>query len=122
MLLPSCLEMADFSRLKSIPKVELHAHLFGCIPISTLEEISASKGNKQGAHSAEAIPNTLCTINAVCSEKVKRKRPDLGDAFEYFGWVYSVVRTRRDIERIIDDVLRSFYEENVVYLELRTVR
>lgn len=105
-----------------MPKVELHAHLFGCIPVSTLEEISASNEKKGSTHSPEALQNIRPTIHSECGGKLKRKRPDLGDAFEYFGWVYSVVRTRRDIEKVVDDVLRSFSEDNVVYLELRTVR
>lgn len=114
----SCHPLEDYIRL---PKVELHAHFFGSIRLSSVHRIAESK--KLADYPNDELPGecpteTPATANASFP---LTDSPDLAAAFNYFSWVYSVVRTARDVRQALLEVLEDFHNDNVVYLELRSV-
>ncbi|EPR61467.1 Adenosine/AMP deaminase domain-containing protein [Toxoplasma gondii TgCatPRC2] len=111
--------LPSFEEIASLPKIELHAHLFGSIRVPVLEEIRqrAAEEHKQttescyGANADEAAANVA---------RIEGKCIDIGDAFAYFSAVYEIVRRKDDIVYALRRVLEDFSQDNVVYLELRT--
>lgn len=104
--------------LQSLPKAELHAHLNGSIPISTLEELAreyiASSGSKFSSG------DMLETI-----EKFKAgvKLEKIADFFSLFPVIYTLTSNpdalRRATRAVLNRVLDGD-EPQCTYLELRT--
>ncbi|PFH35976.1 Adenosine/AMP deaminase domain-containing protein [Besnoitia besnoiti] len=99
--------------ITSLPKVELHAHLFGSIRVPVLEEIRkrAAEENGTGATAETASANAV---------RLEGNCIGMGDAFAYFSAVYQIVKRKADIGYALRTVLADFNRDNVVYLELRT--
>jgi len=92
---------------KSLPKVELHAHLSGSISRQTLHEIWKSKST--------TLQNPLTAI------PVGKVDYDLKTFFPLFSsYIYALVNDRHSIEYSTNCVLRDFADDGVIYLELRT--
>eukprot|EP00923_Selenidium_pygospionis_P031589 GHVN01055944.1.p1 GENE.GHVN01055944.1~~GHVN01055944.1.p1 ORF type:complete len:110 (+),score=0.22 GHVN01055944.1:63-392(+) len=92
----------DRDLVVSLPKVELHAHLFGCISRATLLELA--ERDIMSETEISLLPAT-----------------DLESCFKYFDQVYSIIRTGHRVERVMKEVFLNFAQDNVKYLELRTV-
>lgn len=90
---------------KSLPKAELHAHLNGSVPLETLKVLSKEQN-----------------IDIPASSFLLGERGDrsLEECFKLFDLVYRLTQEDSTIYRITKDVIRSFSEDNVKYLELRT--
>ncbi|EAR85237.2 adenosine/AMP deaminase (macronuclear) [Tetrahymena thermophila SB210] len=88
----------DFVR--KAPKIELHAHLNGCVRRQTLFEIAQRK-----------------QINVDLSIFDLR---NIKGAFSIFSLIHQVLRDLQDIRRVSREVLEDFRDQNVAYLELRT--
>ena len=88
----------DFCR--SVPKVELHAHLHGCMRKSTLQEYM----------SARNMPY----------DEQDFATKDMNGAFKIFGFIHDAVDSIEQIKRIVQEMLEDFTNENTVYLEMRT--
>ena len=88
--------------LKSMPKIELHAHLHGCIRKSTLMDLIAENG----------VQNDYC--NELHSEN------NLSKCVMIFHLIHHAVVRKANAERILRETLEDFMAENVIYLELRT--
>ncbi|KAF4717778.1 hypothetical protein FOZ62_031623, partial [Perkinsus olseni] len=90
------------SMVRTLPKVDLHCHLHGCIRRSTLSEMIVAKGG----------------------EPMKGNSPfksiSLKEAFNLFHLIYEVITDSLALRRIIREALADCYEDNVMYLELRT--
>ncbi|OMJ85567.1 hypothetical protein SteCoe_13113 [Stentor coeruleus] len=83
---------------KNLPKIELHAHINGCLRRSTLHEF-LQEDNKE------------YQIPAVIGIK---------EAFEIFSWVHSVMTTKARLQRVVEEILEDFENQNCLYIELRT--
>ncbi|KAF4684693.1 hypothetical protein FOZ60_007380 [Perkinsus olseni] len=90
------------SMVRTLPKVDLHCHLHGCIRRSTLSEMIVAKGGEpmKGNASFKSI--------------------SLKEAFNLFHLIYEVITDSLALRRIIREALADCYEDNVMYLELRT--
>lgn len=104
--------------LQSLPKAELHAHLNGSIPISTLEELAheyiASSGSDA---SSKGMLETIENFKA----GVKLER--IADFFSLFPVIYTLTSSPDALRRVTRDVLDRFLggdEPQCAYLELRT--
>lgn len=93
---------------RSLPKVELHAHLNGSIRSSTLLELAAGL-TKKG----------LIDLPGVQAIILKGDR-SLAECFELFDLIHLLTTDHKTITRITKEVIEDFAAENVIYLELRT--
>lgn len=91
-----------------IPKIELHAHLNGCIRLSTFRQLLSS-------------PTDQIRLDAL------EKNFSLGDThsrmanvFEKFALLRSCVTNLDDIRRITRETLEDYITDHVIYVELRT--
>lgn len=101
-----------FEFAHQLPKIELHAHLNGCIRESTLKELANQK--------EVSVPeNLLDTASSTLSSRHYKSRT-LTECFEIFDIIHKCVRTPQDVRRITREALQDFNEQNVTYLELRT--
>lgn len=86
--------------IKKLPKIELHAHLNGCIRFQTLKDLCLQKGL--------AFP---------FEEHAKR---DLPACFAIFAMIHQVMTNLESIQRVTREMLEDFCLQNVIYLEIRT--
>ncbi|CAN0351067.1 unnamed protein product, partial [Pylaiella littoralis] len=98
------LSLLDFAR--RIPKVELHAHLHGCIRPATLRDLAAARGI------------------AMSAEQQRVLSPDgersLSDCFKIFDTIHTVVSDLPAVRRVALEALQDMRSNNVRYAELRT--
>ena len=90
---------------KDLPKVELHAHLNGSVPLATLERLAREQGVDGDSR------------RFFLGERGTRS---LAECFKLFEWVYQLTQTDESIYHVTKDVIASFASDNVIYLELRT--
>jgi adenosine deaminase len=99
-------ELQQFCRL--IPKIELHAHLNGCIRSSTFRQLLSSSNDQ----------NRLDILEKTFSLGDTHSR--MANVFEKFALLRSCVTNLDDIRRITRETLEDFINDNVIYVELRT--
>ncbi|KFY64150.1 hypothetical protein V496_03448 [Pseudogymnoascus sp. VKM F-4515 (FW-2607)] len=98
---------------KSMPKIELHAHLSGSISPACLHEIWLSK-KQRDADGAAALSDPL-------QELAPSKAFDLVTFFPLFSkFIYELCNDAESISYSTKSVLQDFQDDGVVYLELRT--
>jgi adenosine deaminase len=93
---------------QSIPKIELHAHLNGCIRLSTFRQLLSSPEDQIHLDTLEKnfhLGNT---------------HSRMANVFEKFALLRSCVKNLDDIRRITRETLEDFINDNVIYIELRT--
>jgi adenosine deaminase len=88
---------------RALPKVELHAHIHGCIRPTTLEQVLQDEARSSGTEPLKLPPNR-----------------SLDECFEMFGLIHQVVVSRRVLRRIVIEAVEDFAAGNVKYLELRS--
>lgn len=93
---------------RSLPKIELHAHLNGSIRSSTLLELAADLSRKG-----------VIVFSDVKAIILKDDR-SLPECFKLFDLIHILTTDHCTISRITKEVVEDFAAENVVYLELRT--
>ena len=86
---------------RRIAKVELHAHLHGCVRDETLRELARGLEQKD-------------------QEWPEPGRRTLEDCFHLFGLIHRTITTRERVQRVIREAVEDFVADNVVYVELRT--
>ncbi|KDN44371.1 Metallo-dependent hydrolase [Tilletiaria anomala UBC 951] len=88
---------------RTLPKVELHAHLNGSIRRSTLAELAKAAGlDDKAAHIANNDARTLSQMFAV------------------FDVIHKSVRGKTNIMRVAREVLEDMEADSVAYVEIRT--
>ncbi|XP_011494029.1 PREDICTED: adenosine deaminase-like protein [Ceratosolen solmsi marchali] len=85
-----------------LPKIELHAHLNGALSKKTLDDLYKMK-----------YPEKTDTCEAFNFASLK-------EVFEVFNIVYSVTTTPEAVFIATYNTIKEFYEDNVIYLELRS--
>jgi len=93
---------------QSIPKIELHAHLNGCIRSSTFRQLLSSPTDQL----------RLDTLDENFSHGDTHSR--MANVFEKFALLRSCVTNLEDIRRITRETLEDYINDNVMYVELRT--
>ena len=93
---------------QSIPKIELHAHLNGCIRLSTFRELLSS-------------PEDQLRLDAL-NEAIRHGdlHSKMANEFQKFALLRSCVTNLDNIRRITRETLEDFIADNVIYAELRT--
>jgi adenosine deaminase len=105
-----------------IPKIELHAHLNGCVRESTLLELARERGIQLSEHHF-ADEDDMGQGNddemAVCQMYNSRPR-SLVDCFDIFLQVGQVVADLDALRRITHEALEDFSHHHVSYIEIRS--
>jgi adenosine deaminase len=130
-----------------LPKIELHAHLNGCIRPSTLVELANERNidvsesllsSLVSSSTSESIPNNICknandvkgtsdvsdeAINSSllhCQSSNIETVRTLKDCFDIFAILPKVITDLHSLERITYEALEDFASHHVAYLELRS--
>jgi adenosine deaminase len=133
---------ALISFLKQVPKIELHAHLNGCIRESTLLELAEErnvtlsplhhdlqrKDENEDQYPPESTVVAAATSECIVKEqvvdinnnKVNKKQRSLQQCFEIFAEISKCVTDLNALKRITEEALEDFAHQNVAYLELRS--
>ena len=107
---------------RALPKVELHAHLNGCVRDSTLMELAVRRAGEAGAPGAD--PSSAGPTAAELREMLRKPdgtgpRP-LARCFDLFGAIHHLCTDHDTLRRIAAEAVMDFARDGVVYLELRT--
>ncbi|KAK2447800.1 adenosine deaminase [Trifolium repens] len=95
---------------KTMPKVELHAHLNGSIRVTTLLELAKALNETQkGAINFSQMEHVITKYDL-----------SLIEVFQFFDLIHNVITDHNIVTRITKEVIEDFASDNVVYLELRT--
>ena len=107
---------------KSLPKIELHAHLNGSIREHTLIELATERNvtlpSKMITHEAEHHHSNDEEEEALLFWNTHPR--SLQDCFEVFEYIPKCVNDLVALRRIAEEVLMDAAEDGVVYIELRT--
>ena len=82
------------------PKIELHAHLHGCVRKSTLKEF-------------------LTERNIPFDDDVFKTK-DMRGSFRIFDYIHKSITSLDQVRRMFNEMIEDFEAQNVLYLELRT--
>ncbi|MBI2265304.1 MAG: adenosine deaminase [Armatimonadetes bacterium] len=88
-----------------IPKVELHLHLEGAIPLETLFSLIQRAGTEPG-------------INSVGDLRKGLAYTDFGHFIEVWTWKNTFIRKEEDFDEIAYKVLLDLAKQNVKYVEM----
>ncbi|EFN89253.1 adenosine deaminase-like protein [Harpegnathos saltator] len=100
------MDMQDFCH--KLPKVELHAHLNGSLSLDTLQKLYKMQ---QSDDQISTCDQTFMNIRNLSS---------LSECFKVFEVAHALTITPQAVFVATCDVIRDFYEDNVIYLELRS--
>lgn len=89
------------SEILKIPKVELHMHLDGSVPIPVLEKLSGL--------SYEEVYNKAVSINDL----------ELTDYLKRFDFINKYLQTKENLELVSNSLGCELEKENVIYAEVR---
>lgn len=90
--------------VREIPKVELHLHLEGAIPLVTLFELIQRK-------------RTEPSIRSIADLQKKLTYTDFAHFIKMWIWKNSFIKEEKDFEEIAYDVMRNLSEQNVRFVE-----
>ncbi|KAJ3443862.1 adenosine deaminase [Anaeramoeba flamelloides] len=102
-------QILDKKFLKSLPKIELHCHVDGSLPLETIKKFSQRCGI-----SLPKDPQLLKERTSVTS-----KCKTLFECFQLFNLQIDLLQTKTNIEEGVLSILEKASEENVKYIELR---
>lgn len=102
--------------IQAMPKVELHAHLNGCIRPSTLQDLAKERNVILSSLHHDPKDNTETTGGTMYN----RRPRSLKDCFDIFAEIPKCVDNRASLKRIVLETLEDFQDSHVVYLELRS--
>ena len=87
-----------------MPKIELHLHLEGAIPIETLYNFVQRKGGDPSIGTIEDLKRRLVYT-------------DFAHFIDVWTWMNSLIEEERDFEEIAYEVLHGLSQKNVKYVE-----
>ena len=91
---------------RSLPKLELHCHLDGCVRLQTAGEIALATG--------VPLPSSLC--EALIAPEVCL---DLADYIRRIDFALELLQRPEDLFRVAEELVESWAAENVIYGEAR---
>lgn len=94
-------------------KVELHAHLHGCIPLATLYQL-IEKSQNLDKNEVYKLKSKLNEVEKSLNES------KLEECFEIFPLIQKIIQTKEQLKECVLAVLKMFEKDNLKYLELRT--
>lgn len=99
--------------VEKLPKVELHAHLNGCVREATLFALAAERNVQLSDHH-------FCQSNTFENAMYNVRPQSLQDCFDCFAEIPKCVNDVLSLQRITREALQDFASHHVTYLELRS--
>lgn len=99
-----------YSRLKRMPKVDLHVHLDGSMLPETLIELARLSGSDLPAWDAESLLPYM---------RVEGECESLSQYLEKFSFVCAHLQSEHALERVAYELVKQFAEHNCRYIEVR---
>lgn len=96
--------------VKSMPKVELHAHLSGSISSQTIQHLFDQR--KQRGDMSSVAPEQM--------RIAENETRTLDECFEMFTLIQQLCDNEHTIYMVTSEVIREFAADNVKYIELRS--
>lgn len=106
--------------VRQLPKVELHAHLNGCIRESTLFELADERNATLSSHHFASTAEAIHTPTGQDHFMYNVLPRSLQDCFDMFAEIPLCVNDLPALKRITLEALEDFASHHVVYLELRS--
>jgi adenosine deaminase len=100
--------------VESMPKIELHAHLNGCIRESTLFALAKERNVTLSEH--HFVQSSTFSANTMYNVRPRA----LQDCFDMFAEIPKCVDDIVALKRITREALEDFAQHHVAYLELRS--
>ncbi|KAF8139819.1 Metallo-dependent hydrolase [Boletus edulis] len=97
------LDHDDITFLQNLPKAELHAHLHGSIPLSTLQRIATNYSPSPDIGAGVAATIARLQSNVVLTE--------ISEFFQLFPAIYALIATPAALAEATRDVLDAFLTE-----------
>ncbi|KAF8446385.1 hypothetical protein L210DRAFT_3642606 [Boletus edulis BED1] len=97
------LDHDDITFLQNLPKAELHAHLHGSIPLSTLQRIATNYSPSPDIGAGVAATIARLQSNVVLTE--------ISEFFQLFPAIYALIATPAALAEATRDVLHAFLTE-----------
>ncbi len=91
--------------IEKMPKIELHVHLEGAIPLEILFEFIKKD-------------RTETSIKNICDLKEKFLYKDFEHFIQIWGWKNRFIKSEKDFEVIIYEVLKRMSGEHIIYAEI----
>lgn len=98
---------------KQLPKCELHAHMNGCIRISTILSLASELESTHQSGPGLSMEETRFLRDNATDRS-------LSQCFQLFSIIHRVTTSHNAVTRIAREVVEDFAADNVKYLELRT--
>lgn len=131
---PACTDVDVPQWIKAMPKVELHAHLSGSIPLDTIRNLLHAAQSQQRVENQHSAPQPKPATGVhekddhddIASPLLNSTKHLLTDAsslqrcFELFPLIHALVQDTATLRYVVLQVLRQFQLDGVVYVELRT--
>jgi adenosine deaminase len=83
-----------------MPKIELHAHIGGCLRAETFLEMAEDRG--------------------ISVDHIDFYNVDIKGAFEIFKVVGLIMTDLDSLERVVREIIEDYAKQNCIYLELRS--
>ncbi|XP_063721926.1 adenosine deaminase-like protein [Symsagittifera roscoffensis] len=100
-------QRVTYDKIKLLPKAELHAHISGSVSYETLSKFAKTESQKD-------------KLRLWFDNDFKKFTPTLKQIFDAFAPMQDILSDELALKSAIEDIVRSYSEENVKYLELRT--
>lgn len=111
-------EIPSSTFTKSLPKVELHAHLTGSISPSCLHQIWKQKTSST---TTSSTTTTLQDPTIALAPPKSKTHHDISTFFKIFDtYIYALVNSPETVTWATQSVLEAFETDGVKYLEVRT--
>ncbi|KAF1299412.1 adenosine deaminase [Enterococcus sp. JM4C] len=96
--------MLDHKTIQSLPKVELHCHLDGSVPLDTLKKLARKEGLDEELLARATAP---------------KKCADLREYLESFDIILPLLQSEENLAIAAYDLIEQVSKENVCYIEIR---
>lgn len=96
-------------KIKLLPKVELHCHLDGSLPLVTIQKLLQQEGKSIPASMAEV--QTLVSVTDDCQSLV--------EYLEKFELLVDALQTKEALYQATVDFIESLASDNIMYVEVR---
>ena len=102
--------------LETLPKIELHSHLNGCVREATLFDLASTRNIQLSSHHHFGAPSTPSIVHHLHNTRPR----SLNACFEIFVEIARCVDDLEALERITREALDDAASHFVCYLELRS--